>query len=184
MSDRIPETITLDRTGKPPLRFAGTLLTQASGQFVNTKPDKPNDNWWQIAIYQTENGFVVAITYHNEHRGQYAHRQVDVADNPAEPIERYDPLAVLQGFPPGEPFAARQADLERRSRRQWETVASAVLAGFPEEITSTHAPAVVEFAEQLRRQIDRWVEDGTADQRNGFQMCVRFREAIATVLKN
>ncbi len=37
-------------------------------------------------------------------------------------------------------------------------------------------------AERLRRIIDNWIDDGTADRKNGAQMCMRFRDAIENVV--
>lgn len=132
------ETITLERTGKAPLRFTGELVQHVSGQFVNTPPLKPNKNWWEIAIYSHPSDsplFIVAITYHNEHRGHYQHRAVEAADDPAKTIAAYHPLDVLQGFPPGEVFAGRQAHLERTCLAQWDALVGAVLQSFPEDLT-------------------------------------------------
>lgn len=176
------ETITLERTGKPPLSFGGELLTQASGQFVNTKPEKPNDNWWQISIYRLDGAteHVVAITYHCEHRGQYVHRHVVATTDPAAAIAAYRPLDVLQGFPPGEVFAARQADLERRALRQWEAITSAVLTSFPEQLPAVKLTSATISLEKLSRLAAEKITDPTA--RSVF--CLAWDSAAAFICRN
>jgi hypothetical protein len=138
-----PETITLDRSGLPPLQFTGSLVAHATGQFVNTEPDKPNNDWWEIAIYRAESDrpysaprfkYVVAVTYHNARRNGFTQRFADATQSPAALLAKYDPLAVLVNFPPGPQFAARQAHLVRMVRSQWQAILSAVLREFPEVV--------------------------------------------------
>lgn len=138
------ETITLERTGLPPLQFTGVLLAHASGQFVNTAADKPNNDWWEVSLFRVVSlrafsrplaNYVVAVTYHNEKRNRYTHRSAFAANDPARRLAEYDPLAVLVNFPPDATFKGRQAHLERMCRQQWEKLLSAVLTAFPEVVT-------------------------------------------------
>ena len=137
------EHIILERSGLPPLCFEGRLIAHASGQFVNTPPEKPNNDWWEIGLYLVEStrahssprvSHVVAVTYHNKRRNGYTHRSAFLASDPVTRLREYDPFAVLVNFPPDPPFKARQAHLERMCRQQWETLLSAVLQSFPEQI--------------------------------------------------
>lgn len=133
------ETLTLDRTGQCPLRFRGTLLTTACGQFVQSPKDKPNADYYTVSIYAVANSpgnYVVAINYTKEFRGTQRHQSAIVTDDPAATLGEFDPLAVLIGFPPHQEYAERQQMLETRVRRQYETLVTAVLREFPETMNS------------------------------------------------
>lgn len=139
----IPETITLERTGQPPLKFNGTLLTTACGQFVQPPKDKPNADYFTVSLYQVNTGkadhdtFVVEIVYTKTFRDTQKHYTAILTDHPAGELINYEPLGVLIGFPPREEFAERQNALEAKMRRQYDVLVSAVLKDFPEEIGDT-----------------------------------------------
>lgn len=146
-----PETITLERTGQPPLKFEGTLLTTACGQFVQPPKDKPNADYFTISLYEVRTtvrglasgpgrAYVVAIEYNKKFRDTQQHHTAIVTDDPADTLAGYDPLAVLIGFPPGEDFAERQNALESKMRRQYDVLVSAVLRDFPETLSSSPSP--------------------------------------------
>lgn len=139
-----PEVITLDRSGLPPLQFTGELIAHASGQFVNTEPQKPNNDWWEISVFVVQSlrphsaplyKNVVAVTYHNTRRNGYTHRAAFVTGDPVRSLTEYQPLSVLVNYPPDPPFQSRQAALERLCLQQWQTLVSAVLHEFPEKLT-------------------------------------------------
>lgn len=141
-----PETITLERTGHPPLKFEGTLLTTACGQFVQPPKDKPNADYFTISLYEVARGegrgawHVVAIEYTKTFRDTQQHHTAIVTDDPVATLADYDPLDVLIGFPPGEDFAERQNALESKMRRQYDVLVSAVLKDFPETLSRTPSP--------------------------------------------
>ena len=140
------ETLTLERTGQCPLRFRGTLLTTACGQFVQSPKDKPNADYYTVSIYAVANSpgnYVVAINYTKEFRGTTGHQTVLRTDDPAAALGEFDPLAVLIGFPPHQQYAERQQMLETRARRQYETVVTAVLREFPETMNSATGEDVI-----------------------------------------
>jgi hypothetical protein len=154
----IPETITLERTGQPPLKFDGTLLTTACGQFVQPPKNKPNTDYFTVSLYATHDArrtiprrpppdydpswplYVVAIEYTKTFRDTQQHHTAIATDDPTETLANYAPLAVLIGFPPGEDFAERQQALEGKMRRQYDVLVSAVLKDFPETLSPTRLP--------------------------------------------
>ena len=128
----------LTRDAQPPLAFTGTLLVEASGQYLHTSEDQPNSDWWRVALYRVDGAptrYVVAIEYHSQYRGRaLAQYQAHATDAPAALLSQYRPLEQLRGFPPGPQYEGRQAHLERLSQQQWNTLVSGVLKSFPEEI--------------------------------------------------
>jgi len=138
------ELITLERTGKAPLRFNGRLLATANGQFVGTRPNSPNVHWFEISIYLAESELalplVVAIVYRKQLKN--VSLAVHVAEAPSTAIgespeavarylESFDPLKLIHGYPPGANFAARQQRLEKMLQIQFGTLVSAVLTDYP-----------------------------------------------------
>lgn len=143
----IPETITLERTGQPPLRFDGTLLATACGQFVQNPKDKPNADYFTVSLFEgtRDEGrepklFIVQIVYRKDFRGTTEHHSAIVTGDPAATLSAFDPLDVLIGFPPGEDFAERQTALENKLRRQYDLLVSAVLKDFPETLGASPVP--------------------------------------------
>lgn len=130
----------LPRTGSAPLKITGRLVASVSGRNYNAKPDKPNSDWYEISLFQladTDDVGAVTITYRKDLRGQQVeHHTAAVTDSPTTVLGRYNPLAVLVGFPNEPRFANQQARLEDESRRQYESLVSAALADFPEEVTA------------------------------------------------
>lgn len=137
------EPIELERTGKPPLRFNGRLLTSANGQFVEAPKDKPNADFYTLSIYKAAGihspspTYVVQIVYTKDFRGTQQHHTAIATDDPAATLGEYNPLAALIGFPPMvENRDERQHALESKCRRQYELLASAVLQAFPETLST------------------------------------------------
>lgn len=189
------ETLTLERTGQCPLRFSGTLLTTACGQFVQSPKDKPNADYYTVSIYAVANSpsnYVVAINYTKEFRGTTCHQTVMRTDDPAATLSEFDPLAVLIGFPPHQQYAERQQMLETRASRQYETVVTAVLREFPETMDfatgedSIAADDLQSAAEQLGRShagrntlqaLTDWLDD------DGRFLDATSQEAVFTLLE-
>lgn len=137
------EDIELIRTGEAPLRFRGQLLATASGQFVQTTPDRPNADFYSISIYVVNDGadslgpdYVIQIVYTKSFRGTQQHHTVMVTDHPADRLAEFNPLAVVIGFPPHAEYAERQQMLETKCRRQYDLLVSAVLQSFPEKLVN------------------------------------------------
>ena len=133
------ETLTLERTGQCPLRFKGTLLTTACGQFVEPPKDKANTDYYTVSIYTVSASslFVVAIDYTKElpGRDKSQHHSVFQTNDVSGVLARFDPVPVIIGMPPNvENRADRQALLETKCRRQYQTLVSAVLQSFPETL--------------------------------------------------
>lgn len=138
------EIIKLERSGQEPLRFRGELLATANGQFVGTPPDKPNVDWFELSLYRIETGgFVVAVTYRRNLRGAGDEcRIIDPSPNPAAWLQDYRErrawLPMVIGFPPG--MEHKQRRLEERLTRQFDTLVSAVLKNFPQDLTQGTQP--------------------------------------------
>ena len=132
-------TITLARTGREPLRFEGTLIASAVGQFVHTKPTRPNRNWLEVAIYSTPPPvrFVVAVACFRNLNGHLSeHRRAVVTDDPRGLLLEWPWRQMVIGYPPGDQFVAKQRRLEEQLSRQWAELLSVALAEFPETLKS------------------------------------------------
>lgn len=154
------EWITLTRTGDTPLRFQGSLVAEASGEFINPPKDRGNPDFYVIRIFRcdapsgTTGVFVVEIVYAKSFRGETRHHTVKLTTQPAQVIRAYDPLATLINFPPDVvDREARQRALENKSRRQYEAVATQALQDFPE--TLGHNQLAECECELLREMLDR-----------------------------
>ncbi len=131
------ETITLDRTGLPPIRFVGALLATASGQFVGTLPDKPNNDWFEVSIHRYEGeGFIVAVTYRRTFKGVTEEERIaERTGNPAQWLTQFNEEGEPLDMIIGERANPRdQAKLEDKLQRQFEALVSAVLKEFPEDL--------------------------------------------------
>ena len=124
--------MTLDRTGKSPLRFSGFLLREGSTEFIDAKPDKPNPDFWTVKIYRVNDNakyqYAIATVYTSVVKKQA--QQLFAAhftNDPAADIEAYDPLTVLRGYPQIERFAAMQQRLERAVKFQYGKLVSDIL---------------------------------------------------------
>lgn len=130
-----PQKFAVQRTGAAPLEFSGALRVSVNGETLHTKPGTVNNDYWTITIFDLPDGsHVVAITYRKTHRGIRTEHNTGIATTDvAQTLRSYDPLSVLQGFPPGERFAASQAKLEQAARLQYDTLVSMALADAPDE---------------------------------------------------
>lgn len=151
-TDPIPEEITVPRSAQAPLQFSGTLKTKASSEFINTKPETPNEHYWEIAVYSLANDparYVVSTAYHKRLKGQvYDVYTADVTTDVPQALAKYDPLAILAGFPPVERFAVMQQSLQKHCQRQYESLVTTILAEFPVRLDAP-APAVSSALHEL-----------------------------------
>jgi len=130
-----PDKITLDRTGDRPLVFSGRWLREGSTRLIGTTENKPHPDFWTIRIFQVcepdkFNGarYAVAIEYSTTIKKTPSIQQtVELTSDPSEVMTRYNPLAVLRGFPKAPEYAQRQAYLESSSKLQYGQLVSQML---------------------------------------------------------
>lgn len=131
------EAFELERTGGQPLKFRGEMIADESGWWHG---GKEHNRWHNVRIYRTAAGkWVGEIVYRTSWQGELDHHAVYVADSVqdlAADLQTYDPLDHLQGFPPHDHFAERQARLERDVSGRFADRLGTVLAaiGAAEEI--------------------------------------------------
>lgn len=126
------ETVTLRRSGQPPLRFRGELLAESDGE---RQAGKEHNRWHELAVYRTAGGqFVVRIAYRTRWEGELDRDAAEVTDAPgvAAALRDYDPAAPVEGYPVGDAYAERQARLLADVRRRYEEQVSRILAADPE----------------------------------------------------
>ena len=131
--DNLGDTITLDRTGKAPLRFRGELLTELDDSRVGRKDQ---NRWYELAVYRTAAGsYVVRISYRTRWDGELDHDAAELIAEPrgvATTLQEYDPCSPVIGYPAGEAYAERQRRLEADIRRRYNSQVSELLASAPE----------------------------------------------------
>lgn len=119
----------LPRTGNAPLAFDGDLIAESKGRFFEGCEQNRGHN---LSLYRTEGGqYVIAIHYWTQWQGEGDHHEALVVDRDsvAEELQVYDPCAHVQGFPPIEAYAKRQANLLSWIRRRYEAQVSELLDG-------------------------------------------------------
>lgn len=133
-----PQSYVLTRTGKAPLAFQGILRSEASSEFIQTTPDKPNKDVWIIRVFDIvgkEGPRIVAIDYLKKAKGTSGeHHFAEPSTDLQATLAAYNPLDVLVGFPSGPKFADKQRDLEAAVKRQFAELVSQVLQPFPETL--------------------------------------------------
>ncbi len=136
-----PQLYVLTRNGKAPLAFHGILRSEASSEFIQTVPDKPNKDVWTVRIFELSAdpakhmGYVVAIDYLKKVKGTHGeHHFAEPSTDLQATLAAYNPLDVLVGFPSGPRFEDKQRDLEAAVKRQFAELVSNVLKPFPETI--------------------------------------------------
>ena len=123
---------TLPRTGKPPLRFQGEFVAEASSHIgVNGGPLQ--NRWHEIALYRTAAGKLVwSVTYRTRWQGEYDHHTVGVVELEAALIDEltieYDMLAHYAGYPAGDAYADRDRRQRDAIRLGYERAVAEVLA--------------------------------------------------------
>ena len=126
------ETITLPRSGQPPLRFRGELLAESCGE---RQAGREQTRWHELAVYRTAGGvFVVRVAYLTRWEGELDRDEATVTDaaGVGKVLRDYDPTSPVQGYPPGGAYAERQARLCADVRRRYEEQVSSLLAAAPE----------------------------------------------------
>lgn len=127
------QTITLNRTGDRPLKFAGEMITEADTR-ENQGPGQ--NRWWELALYRSDSGkYVLAIEYHSQWQGEHASHTAYVCDDAedlTEAAKAHPYLAGVSGFPPG--HDDRQQRLEASLKRCWEQGLSGILAAVEPEM--------------------------------------------------
>lgn len=123
----------LPRSGQAPLTFAGELVAESDGHWVN---GRDQNRWHDLAVYQTASGkWVAAVAYRTRWQGETDHHTAVVCDSPAavaKTLTDYDPAAVVQGYPDGNAYADRQAKLCTDIRRRYAAQVSEILAALPD----------------------------------------------------
>jgi len=127
------DVITLTRTGKAPLRFTGELLEESDGRIQG---GKDHNRWHHLAVYRTGgNSYVVRIAYKTIWQGELDREITEIVGKPeavAVVLRDYDPTSHVQGYPPGEHYAAKQARTLDDIRRRYDSQVSEILASAPE----------------------------------------------------
>jgi hypothetical protein len=124
------DSITMRRTGQPPLTFQGELIAEADGH-SHTGPGQ--NRWHELALYRTAGGaYVVQVAW----RSRYEHESDDDqarlcpdARAVADLLRSYDPTQFVQGFPSGERNTERQRRLLLDIRARFGALISEVLSG-------------------------------------------------------
>lgn len=121
------ENITLKRTGKPSLTFQGERLINSDGHWCR---GKEHNRWHEITIYRAEDGrYVVHIQFCTQWQGELERSYVFVTNKPADVLTAFDPAEHLQGFPPLQQYAERQANLKADIRSRYSAQVDEVLDG-------------------------------------------------------
>lgn len=124
------ETYTIPRSGDAPLSFVGDVITDIDGEYVN---GQEQTRWHAIAIYRTEeNTFVAHVGYHSKFRGEASRdtaAAVATAPEVVSFLRSYDPVADVQGYPPGPAHAEKQQRLVDDIRRRYQGQMSAAVGG-------------------------------------------------------
>lgn len=114
----------LQRTGNTSLKFDGEVVAESRPEPQSGKKGKDPQRWHELTIYRTSGGkFVLAITYRAEWKGEQSHYSAEIIpDVPSvvAAIRKYDPIAHVRGFPPGEMYAERQQRLLAEIRQRFD----------------------------------------------------------------
>lgn len=129
----------IQRTGDLPLTFTGEKLAEADTQEFGGKAQ--TERYFSGEVYETTGGrHVIAVTYHTTWKGEAPHQDAVIVypepESIREALEDLDPVQHVAGFPPGEKYAARQANLITHMNRMWAHLISELLtqAGVSETI--------------------------------------------------
>jgi hypothetical protein len=123
----------LTRTGQASLAFEGEELAVLNGHWAN---GQEQNRWHDLAVYRTSGGnYVLRITYCTQWQGEQSHDEVVVlgqdARGLADALCEYDPIARLQGYPPGTQYAEKQARLQESLRQRYAKQSSDLLDKIP-----------------------------------------------------
>lgn len=115
------ESITIKRTGEPPLTFRGKSVTEEVGGW---QAGKEVNRWYDLTIYTTDNKgrYVAVISYQTQWQGEDGRQDATVgsAANVKAWLGQYDPNKHVAGFPGGEHYQDRQEKLLRGLRNQFD----------------------------------------------------------------
>lgn len=146
------QTYRLTRTEQRDLEFTAELLVHKRSPAymrVQDRPDKPNKkaHWFELAIYRTKGGkIVLQILY--RFQGKFL-REVpfdlvklyDSIEDALSDADDFDATSCVQGFPPSEHWAEKQATLMQSLQDDYDLLVESVTT---EIMKSTQAPEVIE----------------------------------------
>lgn len=124
------EEITLTRTGKVPLAFAGEML----GDGDSSDRNGPLQNrWHEVRVYRTAAAkWVGEVVFRTRWQGEHDRHTAEVADTTAALVDLltgYDPTAEWGGYPDRPEYAEKQARVQAAVRAGYERAVSAAFAG-------------------------------------------------------
>jgi hypothetical protein len=123
-------TITLTRTGAPPITFDGQPIVELTTQ------TRDATRYHDASLFVLPSGaFVLALSYLTSWDGETDHHAAYLCPFPADVVNHllnYDPLAHLAGWPPLPAYAERQQRLRQTLTERWQSLVSRLLASRPE----------------------------------------------------
>lgn len=124
---------TLERTGNLPLTFEGEELASASSH----RHQGPGQNrWHELLLYRTKGGrYAIAVSFHSRWQGEDDRHFAAHADTPEavrDALKVYPVPPPGVGYPPGEPYRAKQERLEADLRRRFDQAVSDLFRGLPD----------------------------------------------------
>jgi len=129
--------VKLLRTGNAPLEFEGEKIAGVSGQHFR---GKQRIRWHELALYRLADGrLVLSLRYRTQWEGEAETDEAHVCADQAELLQvlrGVDPADRVQGYPPHETYAAKQARLIEDLRLTCENLISDLLeeAGITERL--------------------------------------------------
>ena len=125
------ETYLIMRTGQPPLRIAGEILAEVSGQ---QWCGRERNRWYEITVYSVAEAYAVHVRYCTSWEGESGHSTAEIMEDAAAIawwLSCYVPTACVRGYPPGRQFDERQARLLVEMGRQYAGLVGDILASEP-----------------------------------------------------
>lgn len=180
------ETFVVQATGEVPTEFDGELVNKWSGHWVK---GRDRNRYFIVELYRTDEGvLVVLVEWHTHWQGERDHTAIFDCENESQILdllESINPLEHLVGFPKGDNFAGKQAQLERQTIEDWRDLKGqiAVDLGIKQPLKRRGKPAHPlgvcsnpgwSIPQQVIEMVDRY-----AHEQN-----IRPSEAVATILAN
>ena len=112
------------RTGDAPLEFDGEILADVGGKLFR---GKERNRWHEFTLYRAGDKLVLSIRYRTQWEGEAEWAEVHICasnDEVLAVLRGFDPAEKLQGYPPHEAFAAKQARLIEDLRATCENLIS------------------------------------------------------------
>lgn len=124
----IMEQIIIRPTGEVPFKFFGSITEEWGSQYIQ---GREQTRWHEIALYSIDDSDVeiLQISYETRWAGETGYIETHHIQDEltiATLLQLYDPLAYLVGYPDGEAFAAKRADLNRRITSAWNEIKAEV----------------------------------------------------------